>query len=191
MTNPKTTMHKTIEIDGLDIFYREAGSANNPTILLLHGFPTSSHMFRNLIPALADEFHLIAPDYPGFGASSMPRIDEFEYSFDKLADIVEKLTIKLDLQQYFLYLMDYGAPVGYRLAAKYPNKVLGLIVQNGNAYEEGLGDFWQPIKAYWQNKTPDNAQVLADNFLNIEATEWQYTNGVRDPEAIAPDVTAQ
>ncbi len=187
MTNPKTTMHKTIEIDGLDIFYREAGSANNPTILLLHGFPTSSHMFRNLIPALADEFHLIAPDYPGFGASSMPRIDEFEYSFDKLADIVEKLTIKLDLQQYFLYLMDYGAPVGYRLAAKYPNKVLGLIVQNGNAYEEGLGDFWQPIKAYWQNKTPDNAQVLADNFLTIEATKWQYTNGVRDPEAIAPD----
>ncbi len=187
MTNPKTTIHKTIEIDGLDIFYREAGSANNPTILLLHGFPTSSHMFRNLIPALADEFHLIAPDYPGFGASSMPRIDEFEYSFDKLADIVEKLTIKLDLQQYFLYLMDYGAPVGYRLAAKYPNKVLGLIVQNGNAYEEGLGDFWQPIKAYWQNKTPDNAQVLADNFLTIEATKWQYTNGVRDPEAIAPD----
>ena len=187
MTNPKTTMHKTIEIDGLDIFYREAGSANNTTILLLHGFPTSSHMFRNLIPALADEFHLIAPDYPGFGASSMPRIDEFEYSFDKLADIVEKLTIKLDLRQYFLYLMDYGAPVGYRLAAKYPNKVLGLIVQNGNAYEEGLGDFWQPIKAYWQNKTPDNAQVLADNFLTIEATKWQYTNGVRDPEAIAPD----
>ena len=187
MTNPKTTMHKTIEIDGLDIFYREAGSANNPTILLLHGFPTSSHMFRNLIPALADEFHLIAPDYPGFGASSMPRIDEFEYSFDKLADIVEKLTIKLDLQQYFLYLMDYGAPVGYRLAAKYPNKVLGLIVQNGNAYEEGLGDFWQPIKAYWQNKTPDNAQVLADNLLTIEASKWQYTNGVRDPEAIAPD----
>ena len=187
MTNPKTTMHKTIEIDGLDIFYREAGSANNPTILLLHGFPTSSHMFHNLIPALADEFHLIAPDYPGFGASSMPRVDEFEYSFDKLADIVEKLTIKLDLQQYFLYLMDYGAPVGYRLAAKYPNKVLGLIVQNGNAYEEGLGDFWQPIKAYWQNKTPDNAQVLADNFLTIEATKWQYTNGVRDPEAIAPD----
>ncbi len=187
MTNPKTTIHKTIEIDGLDIFYREAGSANNPTILLLHGFPTSSHMFRNLIPALADEFHLIAPDYPGFGASSMPRIDEFEYSFDKLADIVEKLTIKLDLQQYFLYLMDYGAPVGYRIAAKYPNKVLGLIVQNSNAYEEGLGDFWQPIKAYWQNKTPDNAQVLADNFLTIEATKWQYTNGVRDPEAIAPD----
>ena len=187
MTNFNTTMHKTIEIDGLDIFYREAGNSNAPTILLLHGFPTSSHMFRNLIPVLADEFHLIAPDYPGFGASSMPQVDQFEYSFDKLANIVEKLTIKLELQRYFLYVMDYGAPVGYRLAAKYPHKVLGLIVQNGNAYEEGLRDFWQPIKAYWQNKTSENAQVLADNILNIEATKWQYTNGVRNPEAIAPD----
>ncbi|NEO81325.1 alpha/beta hydrolase [Moorena sp. SIO4G3] len=186
MTNLNTTMHKTIEIDGIDIFYREAGSKNAPTILLLHGFPTSSHMFRNLIPALADEFHLIAPDYPGFGASSMPKVDEFDYSFDKLADIVEKLTIKLDLQLYFLYLMDYGAPVGYRLASKYPNKVLGLIVQNGNAYEEGLRDFWEPLKAYWQDKTPENAQVLAD-FLTLESTKWQYTNGVRNPETIAPD----
>ena len=187
MTNSNRTMHKTIEIDGLDIFYREAGDPDAPTILLLHGFPTSSHMFRNLIPALADEFHLIAPDYPGFGASSMPRVDEFEYSFDKLADIIAKLTIKLDLSQYFLYLMDYGAPVGFRLAAKYPNKVLGLIVQNGNAYEEGLGDFWQPIKAYWQNKTSENAKVLADNLLTLEATKWQYINGVRNPETIAPD----
>ena len=187
MTNSNTTWHKTIEIDGLNIFYREAGSKDAPTILLLHGFPTSSHMFRNLIPALADEFHLIAPDYPGFGASSMPKVDEFVYSFDKLADIIEKLTIKLDLPQYFLYLMDYGAPVGYRLASKHPNKVLGLIVQNGNAYEEGLRDFWQPIKAYWQDKTPENARVLADNLLTIEATKWQYTNGVRNQEAISPD----
>ncbi len=187
MTNLNNTMHKTVEIDGLDIFYREAGNLGSPTILLLHGFPTSSHMFRNLIPVLANEFHLIAPDYPGFGASSMPKVDEFEYSFDKLAEIVEKLTIKLDLPQYFLYLMDYGAPVGYRLAAKYPEKVLGLIVQNGNAYEEGLRDFWQPIKAYWQNKTAENAQVLADNLLTLTATKWQYTNGVRNSEAIAPD----
>ena len=187
MTNFNPTMHKNIEIDGLDIFYREAGNPNAPTILLLHGFPTSSHMFRNLIPVLADEFHLIAPDYPGFGASSMPQVDEFEYSFDKLADIVEKLTIRLELQKYFLYVMDYGAPVGYRLAAKYPDRVLGLIVQNGNAYEEGLRDFWQPIKAYWQNKTPEQAQTLADNLLTLEATKWQYTNGVRNPEAIAPD----
>ena len=187
MTNLINTKHKTIEIDGLDIFYREAGNPNSPTILLLHGFPTSSHMFRNLIPLLADEFHLIAPDYPGFGASSMPRVNEFEYSFDKLANIVEQLTLKLDLQQYFLYLMDYGAPVGYRLATKYPEKVSGLIVQNGNAYEEGLRDFWQPLKAYWQNKTSENAQVLADNVLNLEATKWQYTNGVRNREAITPD----
>ena len=187
MTSLNTTMHKTIEIDGLDIFYREAGDRNNPTILLLHGFPTSSHMFRNLIPALREEFHLIAPDYPGFGASSMPKVDEFEYSFDKLGEIITKLTIKLDLSEYFLYLMDYGAPVGYRLATKYPNKVLGLIVQNGNAYEEGLGDFWQPIKAYWQDKSPENAQVLAENLLTLEATKWQYTNGVRDLQAIAPD----
>ena len=187
MTNLNTTLHKTIDIDGLEIFYREAGSPDAPTILLLHGFPTSSHMFRNLIPLLANEFHLIAPDYPGFGASSMPMVDQFDYSFDKLAEIVEKLTLKLDLPQYFLYLMDYGAPVGYRLATKYPEKVLGLIVQNGNAYEEGLRDFWQPIKAYWQNKTPENAQVLADNFLTLEATKWQYTNGVRNSEAIAPD----
>lgn len=187
MTSLSTTMHKTIEIDGLDIFYREAGDRNNPTILLLHGFPTSSHMFRNLIPALAEEFHLIAPDYPGFGASSMPEVNEFEYSFDKLGDIIAKLTIKLNLSEYFLYLMDYGAPVGYRLATKYPNKVLGLIVQNGNAYEEGLGDFWQPIKAYWQDKNPKNAQVLAENSLTLEATKWQYTNGVRNLKAIAPD----
>ncbi|NET64136.1 MAG: alpha/beta fold hydrolase [Moorea sp. SIO1G6] len=151
MTNLNTTMHKTIKIvrvawpfgHGLDIFYREAGSKNAPTILLLHGFPTSSHMFRNLIPALADEFHLIAPDYPGFGASSMPKVDEFEYSFDKLADIVEKLTIKLDLQQYFLYVMDYGAPVGYRLASKYPNKVLGRVFKLGDPPKSPLkkGDF--------------------------------------------------
>ncbi len=187
MTSLNTTMHKTIEIDGLDIFYREAGDRNNPTILLLHGFPTSSHMFRNLIPALREEFHLIAPDYPGFGASSMPKVNEFEYSFDKLGEIITKLTIKLDLSEYFLYLMDYGAPVGYRLATKYPNKVLGLIVQNGNAYEEGLGDFWQPIKAYWQDKSPENAQVLAENLLTLEATKWQYTNEVRDLQAIAPD----
>ncbi|WP_088239671.1 alpha/beta fold hydrolase [Calothrix rhizosoleniae] len=185
MTN--TVLHKTIEIDGLEIFYREAGDKNNPTILLLHGFPTSSHMFRNLIPVLANEFHLVAPDYPGFGASSMPHIDEFEYSFDKLAEVIEKFVHKLDLQKYFLYLMDYGAPIGYRLASKYPDGVLGLIVQNGNAYEEGLREFWNPLKAYWQDKTPENAKVLADNFLTLAATKWQYTNGVRNVETIAPD----
>ena len=179
--------HKTMEIEGLDIFYREAGAKDAPTILLLHGFPTSSHMFRNLIPALADTFHLVAPDYPGFGASSMPLVSEFDYSFDKLANILEQFVARLGLEKYFLYVMDYGAPVGYRLATKYPEKVLGLIVQNGNAYDEGLRGFWEPLKAYWQDKTPEHAQVLADNFLTLDATKWQYTNGVRNPDAIAPD----
>ncbi|MBO9998304.1 MAG: alpha/beta hydrolase [Cyanobacteria bacterium SID2] len=185
--SPTAIHHKTVEIDGLNIFYREAGSKDAPTILLLHGFPTSSHMFRNLIPALADTFHLIAPDYPGFGASSMPLVDEFEYSFDKLADVIDRLVSRLGLQKYFLYLMDYGAPIGYRLATKHPENVLGLIVQNGNAYEEGLREFWNPLKAYWQDKTPENARVLVDNVLTLEATKWQYTNGTRNPEAVAPD----
>lgn len=180
-------LHKTIDIEGLNIFYREAGSEDAPTILLLHGFPTSSHMFRNLIPVLADSFHLVAPDYPGFGASSMPLVNEFEYSFDKLAEVMEKFVTQLGLGKYFLYVMDYGAPVGFRLATKHPEQVLGLIVQNGNAYDEGLGEFWEPIKAYWYDKTPENAQVLADNLLTLDATQWQYTNGVRHPEAISPD----
>lgn len=187
MTQAIATRHKTIKIDDLDIFYREAGDKTKPTLLLLHGFPTSSQMFRNLIRLLADEFYLVAPDYPGFGASSMPTVDQFDYSFANLAEIIEKFVAQLDLQQYFLYLMDYGAPIGLRLACKYPQKVLGLIVQNGNAYEEGLQDFWQPIKAYWQDKTPEKAQILAQNLLTITATKWQYTNGVRNLEAIAPD----
>jgi pimeloyl-ACP methyl ester carboxylesterase len=145
---------RTIAIDGLDIFYREAGSRNNPTILLLHGFPTSSHMFRNLIPALADRFHLVALDYPGYGNSSMPTVNEFDYTFDHLAQIVEKFITAIDLKRYSLYVMDYGAPIGYRIAAKHPERVEALIVQNGNAYEEGLREFWEPIKAYWQNRSP-------------------------------------
>jgi pimeloyl-ACP methyl ester carboxylesterase len=180
-----TTFH-TVSIDGLDIFYREAGSRSNPTILLLHGFPTSSHMFRNLMPALADRFHLVAPDYPGFGNSSMPTVDEFNYTFDRLAEIVEKFITAIDLKKYSLYLMDYGAPIGYRIAAKYPERVQSLIVQNGNAYEEGLGEFWNPIKAYWQDRSPENADKLRHLFT-LEATKWQYTNGVRNLEAIDPD----
>ncbi len=178
--------HRTIEIDGLEIFYREAGSRDHPTILLLHGFPTSSHMFRNLLPALADQFHVVAPDYPGFGNSSMPAIDEFEYSFDRLADIVEKLTEELGLDRYSLYLMDYGAPVGFRLALRHPERVQALIIQNGNAYDEGLREFWEPIKAYWNDKTPENAKALR-GLLTIDATKWQYTHGVRSIEAISPD----
>lgn len=180
-----TTFH-TVSIDGLDIFYREAGSRDNPTILLLHGFPTSSHMFRNLIPALADRFHLVAPDYPGYGNSSMPTVDEFDYTFDHLAEVVEKFITAIALKQYSLYVMDYGAPIGYRIAAKYPERVQSLIVQNGNAYEEGLREFWEPIKAYWQDPSAENAKLLRD-FLRLEGTKWQYTNGARNLEAISPD----
>lgn len=180
------TTYRTIAIDGLDIFYREAGSRDNPTILLLHGFPTSSHMFRNLIPALADRFHLVAPDYPGYGNSSMPTVDEFDYTFDRLAQIVEKFITALDLKKYSLYVMDYGAPIGYRIAAKYPERVQALIVQNGNAYEEGLREFWDPIKAYWHDRSPENADKLK-YLVTLEATKWQYTNGVRNLEAISPD----
>ncbi|MEH2066466.1 MAG: alpha/beta hydrolase [Nostoc sp.] len=180
------TTYRTVSIDGLDIFYREAGSRNNPTILLLHGFPTSSHMFRNLIPALADKFHLVAPDYPGYGNSSMPTVNEFDYTFDRLAEIVEKFIAAIALKKYSLYVMDYGAPIGYRIAAKYPERVQSLIVQNGNAYEEGLGEFWEPIKAYWQERSPENAEKLK-YLVSLEATKWQYTNGVRNLEAISPD----
>jgi pimeloyl-ACP methyl ester carboxylesterase len=177
---------RTVSIDGLDIFYREAGSRSNPTILLLHGFPTSSHMFRNLMPALADRFHLVAPDYPGYGNSSMPSVNEFDYTFDRLAEIVEKFITAIDLKKYSLYVMDYGAPIGYRIAAKYPERVEALIVQNGNAYEEGLREFWDPIKAYWQDRSPENADKLRYIF-GLDATKWQYTNGVRNLEAISPD----
>ena len=186
-TRSKTmTTFRTVSIDGLDIFYREAGSRDHPTILLLHGFPTSSHMFRNLIPALADRFHLVAPDYPGYGNSSMPTVNEFDYTFDHLAEIMEKFIAAIDLKKYRLYVMDYGAPIGYRIAAKHPERVQSLIVQNGNAYEEGLREFWEPIKAYWQDKSPENAEKL--NYLvTLEATKWQYTNGVRNLDAISPD----
>jgi pimeloyl-ACP methyl ester carboxylesterase len=145
-----TVSNKTITIDGLDIFYREAGPKTAPTLLLLHGFPTSSHMFRDLIPALADKYHVIAPDYPGFGYSSMPKVNEFDYSFDNLASVVEKFTEKVGLTRYSLYLMDYGAPVGFRIAAKHPERIETLIIQNGNAYDEGINNiFWEPIKEYW------------------------------------------
>ncbi len=180
------TKHKFVDVDGLQIFYREAGPEDAPKLLLLHGFPTSSHMFRNLIPKLSDRFHLVAPDYPGYGNSSMPSPDEFEYSFDRLAEVIEKFTGKIGFGSYSLYLMDYGAPVGYRLAVKHPERVEALIVQNGNAYEEGLREFWDPIKAYWKDKTAANADALR-KLLTIDATKWQYTDGVRNIEAISPD----
>jgi pimeloyl-ACP methyl ester carboxylesterase len=180
------TTYRTVNVNHLDIFYREAGSPDAPTILLLHGFPTSSYMFRNLIPQLADKFHLIAPDYPGFGYSSMPTVDEFEYTFDRLAEIMEGFLEALGLKRYSLYLMDYGAPIGYRIATKHPERVEALIVQNGNAYEEGLQEFWNPFKAYWRDRTPENAERLRQ-FLTLDATKWQYTHGVRNPDAISPD----
>jgi pimeloyl-ACP methyl ester carboxylesterase len=178
--------HKTVNIDGLDIFYREAGSTETPTVLLLHGFPTSSQMFRNLMPELADGYHLVAPDYPGFGESSSPPVHQFEYTFDNLATVVEKFTQALKLERYSLYVMDYGAPVGYRLAVKHPERVQALIVQNGNAYEEGLRDFWIPLRAYWKDRSEQNAKTLK-TFLTYEATKSQYTTGVRNVEAISPD----
>jgi len=180
------TLHKTVKVDGLDIFYREAGPKGAPTLLLLHGFPTSSQMFRNLIPALADRFHVVAPDYPGFGNSAMPGLDEFDYTFDRLAEVIERFTEKLGLSKYSLYVMDYGAPVGFRLAAKHPERIQTLIVQNGNAYDEGLGKFWDPFRAYWGDRTEKNAQPLK-KFLTLGATKWQWTHGTRNEKAISPD----
>jgi len=182
----RRVISQTVEIDGLEVFYRQAGSRTNPTVLLLHGFPTSSHMFRNLMPALAADYHVIAPDYPGFGYSSMPAPEEFDYTFDRLSEIVEGLVDKLGLESYSIYLMDYGAPVGFRLAAKYPERVQTLIIQNGNAYDEGLRDFWDPIKAYWAERSPENAEALR-GLLTLDATKWQYLHGVRDSTTVSPD----
>jgi len=179
--------YRTIDIDGIEVFYREAGPRNAPTVLLLHGFPTSSHMFRNLIPALADRYHVVAPDYPGFGNSSMPRVDEFDYTFDRLTDVVEELVDRVGLDRYSIYLMDYGAPIGFRLAVRHPDRVEALVVQNGNAYDEGIdNEFWKPIKEYWAHPTSENGDALR-GLLTLEATKWQYTHGVRNVEAISPD----
>ena len=186
-STPKTqTLHKTITINGVEIYYREAGAKDAPTLLLLHGFPTSSHMFRKLIPALADSYHLIAPDYPGFGNSAQPDMKDFDYSFDNLANVMEKFVDALGVDKYSIYLMDYGAPIGFRLAAKNPEKIESLIVQNGNAYDEGLADFWIPIRNYWNDRTAENAKPLA-GFITAKGVKWQYTHGVRDTQTISPD----
>ncbi len=181
-------LFKTLKVGQVDIFYREAGRKDAPTVLLLHGFPTSSQMFRNLIPALADRYHVFAPDYPGFGNSSAPAHDKFEYSFDNLANIVDQFIGQVGIERYALYLMDYGAPIGYRIAARHPEHITGLIVQNGNAYDEGIdNDFWKPIKAYWADpKNPGKRDALR-GLLTRDATIWQYTHGVRNKEAISPD----
>ncbi len=179
--------YNAVEINGLDIFYREAGDRSKPTVLLLHGFPTSSQMFRNLIPALADRYHVIAPDYPGFGQSSMPTVSEFDYSFDNLASVIEKFTERLGLSKYSLYVQDYGAPIGYRLAVKHTERVQSLIVQNGNAYDEGLRDFWIPFKAYWRDRSETNANALRQ-FLTVDATKWQWTHGTRNQKLVNPNI---
>lgn len=185
-SNQHPVTYNTLKIDNLEIFYREAGDPNRPTILLLHGFPTSSHMFRNLIPVLADKYHIVAPDYPGFGYSSAPSIGEFTYTFDQLTNVIDRFIAAKGLKKYSLYLQDYGAPIGYRLAVKYPQRVEALIVQNGNAYEEGLRGFWNPLKNYWKDPTEENANKLRD-FLKLDATKWQYTHGTRNPNRISPD----
>ena len=180
------THYRKAKIDGVDIFYREAGPADAPVVLLLHGFPTSSHMFRNLIPLLADRYHVIAPDYPGFGESGAPDHKAFNYTFAHYADIIDSLITEKGIKRYAMYVMDYGAPVGYRLALKHPERVSALIVQNGNAYEEGLGLFWDPIKAYWGGDTPTNRKALA-GLMTLETTKFQYTDGMSDLTHIDPD----
>ncbi len=178
-------IEKTVGIDNLNISYKEGGQKDGPAILLLHGFPTSSHMFRNLIPALEDKFHLVAPDYIGYGKSSMPSVDEFDYTFEHQTEIIKKFTEELGLEKYSLYVMDYGAPIGFRLVLKHPERVQSFIVQNGNAYEEGLLEFWDPIKAWWKDKTDENEKKL-HYLVAAETTKWQYQNGTRTPDAIDP-----
>lgn len=207
-SDDKVSYH-TVTIENVDIFYREAGDPNKPTLLLLHGFPTSSHMFRNLITELSDKYHLVAPDYPGYGFSSMPSVDEFDYSFDNVARIIEKFTDEIGLGHYSLYMMDYGAPVGFRIATSRPERIEALIIQNGNAYNEGIdNNFWEPIKAYWKDRKAVNKGLDNDWWKNVKAayknpgmtndealrflttlgaTKWQYTNGVPDVTAVSPD----
>jgi len=185
-TAAQSIHYRSVEVDGVRIAYREAGPTGAPVLLLLHGFPTSSRMFRNLIPALADKYHLIAPDYPGFGASDAPDHSRFAYSFEHLASLMDGFTGKLGLTRYALYMQDYGAPIGYRLALKHPERVSALIIQNGNAYEEGLSPFWTPLKAAWADPSAANRNALRAG-LTLEATRSQYVDGVQDPSHIDPD----
>ncbi|WP_020529885.1 alpha/beta fold hydrolase [Flexithrix dorotheae] len=180
------TQHNTIQVDGLSIFYREAGNPENPTIVLLHGYPTSSYMFRNLITDLSVQYHVLAPDYPGFGRSEQPPMAEFDYTFKHITHTVEGFIKLKKLEKYSFYLMDYGAPIGFRIAQKYPERITSLIIQNGNAYEEGLEDFWIPFKQYWKNKSTEAAHQL-EKFHSPEGLKWQYTHGVNDPSLISPD----
>jgi pimeloyl-ACP methyl ester carboxylesterase len=180
------TTYQQAVVDGSKIFYREAGPKNRSTILLLHGFPTSSHMFRNLIPLLADHYHVVAPDLPGFGFSESPDRKQFRYSFENLAKVIDRFTQTIGLDQYAIYVFDYGAPVGFRLALAHPERITAIISQNGNAYEEGLSQGWNPIQKYWKEPTPENRAALRD-FLTPEATKSQYLYGVQNPTLVAPE----
>ena len=175
------------DADGVRVFYREAGEPQNPTLLLVHGFASSSHQFRELIPLLADKFHLVAPDLPGFGFSEIPAERQYRYSFDALGQTLTQFVEALGLESYALYVFDYGAPAGLRLALNHPERVTGFISQNGNAYLEGLGDAWAPIRAYWQDASAENRQAVNDAVLNLAGIRWQYLHGVPDPERVAPE----
>src|SRR5580698_2933735 len=181
-----TVNYQTVRVNGLNIFYRAAGDRSLPTALLLHGFPTSSHMFRNLIPILAEHYHVVAPDFPGFGQTDLPDHKQFSYSFSNLTDIIGKFTETIGLKQFAIYIFDYGAPVGLRMALKHPERITGIISQNGNAYVEGLSDGWNPIRAYWKDPSPKNRDALR-SFLTPQGTEFQYVHGVPDKSLVSPD----
>jgi pimeloyl-ACP methyl ester carboxylesterase len=178
--------YRTVDVKGLKVFYREAGAANAPKLLLLHGFPSSGHMFRDLIPLLADRFHIIAPDLPGFGQSDMLPRAEFKYTFDNIAGVIDRFTEVVGFDRFAVYVFDYGAPTGFRIATKHPDRVTAIISQNGNAYEEGLSEGWNPIRAYWQDPSETNRKALRA-FLAPETTRWQYTHGVPDEASVSPD----
>ena len=181
-----TTTYRTASVDGLKVFYREAGDPQAPAVLLLHGFPTSSHMFRELIPALADRYHVVAPDLPGFGYTEAPDRATFKYSFDHLAQVVDRFTEVVGLRRYAIYVFDYGAPIGFRLALRHPERITAVISQNGNAYLEGLSEGFNPIQAYWKDPSPENRAALRA-FLTPQTTQWQYTHGAPAPERVPPD----
>src|SRR6476620_6601651 len=183
---PTQMAYRNVKVGPVTVFYREAGNPQHPTLLLLHGFPTSSHMFRDLIPLVADRYHVVAPDLPGFGFSTAPDRKAFCYSFDNLAKVIENFTDAVGLSRYAIYVFDYGAPVGFRLAMSRPERVTAIVSQNGNAYEEGLSDGWSPIRAYWQDPSQVNRKALRA-FLTPETTRWQYTHGVPDQTVVSPD----